>query len=51
MSCVRVAIWIYNSIYLIGVSKSLFRMYFLIDNNFLFVLGTVITYLAYNYGH
>lgn len=50
-SCVRCAVWIYNSIYLIGFSKSLFRLYFLIDNNLLFFLGTSITYLAYNFGN
>jgi len=50
MTVVRVSVWIFNSIYLIGVSKSLFRLYFLLDNNLLFAVGTSVTYLAYNFG-
>lgn len=49
ISIIRTAIFLFNSIYLIGINKPLFRLYFLIDNNLLFMLGTCITYVAYNY--
>jgi len=49
VSCLRIPIWLFNSIYLIGLSRPLLRMYFLLDNNLLYVLGSTITYLAYNF--
>jgi hypothetical protein len=51
MTIIRVGIFLYNSIYLIGLSKSLVRTYCIADNNLLFALGTCLTYLAYNYGN
>jgi len=51
MTAVRISVWIFDSIYLIGLSRSLLRMYFLVDNNLLFFLGSSVTYLAYNYGN
>jgi len=36
---------------MVGLNRSLARVFFMADDNQLLFFGTAVTYLAYNYGH
>lgn len=46
---VRSGIFLANSIYMVGCSKQLLKLYFLLDNTFLMEVASVITYTFLNY--
>lgn len=46
---VRSGIFLANSIYMVGCSKKLLKLYFLLDNTFLMEVASVITYTFLNY--
>ena len=46
---VRCAGWLYNSWWLVGWSWEFVHLYLLLDNNMLFYMGTVATYIFLNY--
>lgn len=46
---IRCSIFLFNSIYLIGCTKKLLKLYFLLDNTFVVEVASVITYIFLNY--
>lgn len=46
---VRSAIWLGNSLFMVGLNKRLARLYFLLDNNCGIMLASDITYVFLNY--
>ncbi len=49
MTVVRCSIFLATSIQLIGCSKKLLKLYFLLDNTFLVMVASIITYIYLNY--
>ena len=49
MTVVRVIIFSVNTIYLIGIRKKTLALYFLLDNTFLVMVASDITYVFLNY--
>ena len=46
---IRSSVWFYSSIQLVGFSKVLFRMYFLMDSILLFELSSIGTFISLNF--
>lgn len=46
---VRGTIFVANSVYMIGLTKKLVKLYILLDNTFLVEIASVITYVFLNY--
>jgi hypothetical protein len=50
LTVIRVAIFAYNSWYLVGFTMPLVRLYLLLDNNLVVEIASVVTYIMLNYG-
>lgn len=49
MTCVRIVIFTLSSISLIGLTKDMFLLYTLLDNIFVMMVASVVTYIFLNY--
>jgi hypothetical protein len=49
MTVVRVVVFVANSVWMMGLNSTFFKLYFLLDNIFLVEIASVITYIFLNY--